>query len=239
MTVKYLDPWKDDKYGKLKGDKSEAYFAVEFSEAVVHKTDDAYIIAGHVTAYTGITRNYKPENELTPGLCAVPIYGKEYEVRKKDKDGNWISEKIAPSIFEKTLYQIIAADEDIWIPREAAISGKLTHVPNGMLAGQDEAQLKGTVSGNNVFTQVDLSGKLPEYAPPTGGGQRKGYSKSYGVSPDEKLAFIIKTLKADTINAATKESNSLAVLTEQFLVEHPEDERFSELYFEVLMACVR
>ncbi len=88
MTVKYLDPYKDDKYGKLKGDKSEAYFGVTFKEAVVHKTDDAYIIAGYATSYKGITRSFKPEQSLTPGLCAVPIYGKEYEIRKKDKDGN-------------------------------------------------------------------------------------------------------------------------------------------------------
>ncbi|MEM7590578.1 MAG: hypothetical protein AAF383_03490 [Cyanobacteria bacterium P01_A01_bin.83] len=51
------------------------------------------------------------------------------------------------------------------MPHEAAISGKLTHIPDGMLNSQDEAQIKGTVSGNNVFTQVDLSGKLPEYKP--------------------------------------------------------------------------
>jgi hypothetical protein len=48
MVVKYLDPYKDDVYGKLRGDKADAYLKVTFDEAKVYKTDDAYILAAYV-----------------------------------------------------------------------------------------------------------------------------------------------------------------------------------------------
>ncbi len=239
MTVKYLDPYKDDKYGKLKGDKSEAYFGVTFSEAVVHKTDDAYIIAGYVEEYKGITRGFKPELPLVPGLCAVPIYGKEYEIRKKDKDGQWTSEKITPSLFEKTLYGLISEDEDSWMPHNAAISLELTHVPNGMLEGKELGQLALSLAGNFDYNQVDLSGSLPEYTPPSNSFKGKGSGKSWGMSPDQRIEFIKKQLQADIKADGYKEARTLAELVDQMLLEHADNENFISIYYDLLIACVK
>ncbi len=239
MTVKYLDPYKDDKYGKLKGDKSESYFGVTFSEAVVHKTDDAYIIAGQVTSYKGITRSFKPELPLNPGLCAVPIYGKEYEIRKKDKDNNWTSEKITPSLFEKALYREISVDEDNWMPHNAALSLELTHVPNGMCGGKNEAEIATFVCGNIKLAQVDLSGSLLDYKPPSGGGQRKAGGKSWGLSPDQRMEFIKKQLQADIKADGYKEGCTLAELVDQMLLEHADNENFITIYYDLLIACVK
>ena len=239
MTVKYLDPYKDDKYGKLKGDKSEAYFGVTFSEAVVHKTDDAYIIAGYIKEYKGITRSFKPEQSLTPGLCAVPIYGKEYEIRKKDKDGNWTSEKITPSLFEKTLYQLISENEDDWMPHNAAISLELTHVPNGMLQDKDLARLALFVAGNFDYRQVDLSNTLPEYTPPSNNFKGKGGGKSWGMSPDQRLDFIKKQLQTDIKADGYKEGRTLAELVDQMILEHADNENFITIYYDLLIACVK
>ena len=239
MTVKYLDPYKDDKYGKLKGDKSESYFGVTFSEAAVYKTDDAYIIAGHVTNYKGITRSFNPGEPLLDGWCAVPIYGKEYEISKKDKDGKWISEKFTPSLFERTLYQIISEDEDDWMPHNAGISLELTHVPNGMLKDKDLAQLALFVAGNFDYKQVDLSGSLPEYTPPSNNFKGKRGGKSWGMSPDQRMDFIKKQLQADIKADGYKEGRTLAELVDQMILEHADNENFITIYYDLLIACVK
>lgn len=239
MTVKYLDPYKDDKYGKLRGDKSEAYFGISFDEAIVHKTEDAYIIAGFAIAYTSIVRGFKPENPLTPGLCAVPIYGKDYEIRKKDKDGNWSSETITPSLFEKALYAAISADEDNWIPHNAAIAFSMTHIPNGMLQGKTEAEASAFATENITLSQVDLSGKLPQYTPPSNNGQRKSGGKSWGISPDEKVAFLKKQLAEDIKADGFTKDSCLGDLVDQLILEHADDDKFSEIYFDMVISCVR
>ncbi len=239
MTVKYLDPYKDDKYGKLKGDKSESYFGVTFSEAVVHKTDDAYIIAGHVTKYVGVTRSFKPGAPLLDGWCAVPIYGKEYEIRKKDKDDKWTSEKITPSLFEKALYGLIQKNEDDWMPHNAAITLKLTHLPNEMCDEKDVTEMATFVFANVHLQQVDLSGSLPEYTPPSNNYKGKGSGKSWGMSPDQRMDFIKKQLQADIKADDYKEGRTLAELVDQMILEHADNENFITIYYDLLIACVR
>ena len=239
MNVKYLDPYKDDKYGKLRGNKSDDYFGVVFDEAVVHKTEDAYIIAGNVTKYTSVVRGFKPELPLSPGLCAVPIYGKEYEIRRKDKDSNWVSDKITPSLFEKALYLEISKDEDNWMPHNAAISFSIKHLPNDMLEGKSETELISLVESNVTVNQVDLSGKLPEYTPPSNNFQRKGNGKSWGISPDEKIAFIKRIVAEDIKDPDVKKSTCLGDLIDQLILEHKGDEQFLSIYMDFVVACVR
>ncbi len=239
MTVKYLDPYKDDPYGKLKGDKAESYLKVSFDEAKVYSTGDSYVVAAFVTAYSGIVRSFKPADPLTPGLCAIPIYGQEYEIREKDFSGTWNSVKYQPSIYEKALYDHIKVHEAFFIPPSGGIKGELTFVPNGICASMDEAALNALVA-TNVKTQViDLSGKLPEYTPPSSYAQRKtgGYSK--GASMDEKLVFLKKQMVADIRESTFTVEDTLAEITDRILKEHSDNQAFIDIYFEMLMAVIR
>lgn len=239
MTVKYLDPYKDDLYGKLKGDKADAYFKVTFDEARVYKTDDAYILAAYVTSYSGVVRNFKPENPLTPGLCAIPIYGKEYEIRQKDKDGNWQGVKYQPSVYEKALYDHITVHNSFWMPEGQGIKGEVSFMPNDMCASMDAPTLAGLVAGNSRTNAVDLSGKLPEYTPPNNNAQRKGGGKSWGMSPEQKLTFIKQQLCADMAASGFTAENSLPLLIKQVIAENPMDGDLVQIYFDTLIACTR
>jgi hypothetical protein len=58
MVVKYLDPYKDDPYGKLRGDKADAYLKINFDEAKVYKAEDAYILAAYVISLQSLKRLY-------------------------------------------------------------------------------------------------------------------------------------------------------------------------------------
>lgn len=239
MTVKYLDPWKDDLYGKLKGDKAETYFKVTFDEARVYKTDDAFILAAFVTAYSGIVRNYKPEDPLKPGLCAIPIYGQEYEIRQKDKDGKWTGIKYQPSIYEKALYDHIAVHTSFWMPEGMAIKGEITFMPNGMCASMDTPSLAGLVAANSRTEVIDLSGKLPEYTPPDNNAQRKTGGKSWGMSPEQRLTFIKQQICADIAASGFTAENSLPLLIKQVMAENPMDNELVQIYFDTLTACTR
>ncbi|PSB11102.1 hypothetical protein C7B62_06640 [Pleurocapsa sp. CCALA 161] len=239
MVVKYLDPWKDDLYGKLRGDKTDAYLKITFDEAQVHKTDDAYILAAFVTAYQGVVRNFKPENPLTPGLCAVPIYGQEYEIRQKDKDGNWTGVKYQPSKFEKALYENIQTHESLWIPEGQGIKGEITFMPDGMCANMDAPTLDGLVAANSQTNPVPLTGKLPAFTPPSGNAQRKSSGKSYGLSPDERIIFIKKQLCNDLASSGFTTENSLPLLIQQMINEHPMDNDLLTIYFDTITACAR
>ena len=73
MTVKYNDPYGNSPYGKLKGDKAEAYFGVLFDEAKIYPTEDGYALAAWCTGFENIQRSFKPENAIDPGLCAIPL----------------------------------------------------------------------------------------------------------------------------------------------------------------------
>jgi hypothetical protein len=238
MVVKFLDPYKDDKYGKLRGDKSDCYFKVTFAEAKVYKTDDAYIIAGHTSGYEGIMRSYKPELPLEFGLCALPIYGQEYEIRRKDGD-NWVADKIKPSIFELAAYKWIKEHELDWID-DKTISGSFTSPPDGMVASMDTAGLNNMVMLNLSFEDIQPTGSLEPYEPPkTYGANGKGGTRSYGMQPSEKYDWIKKQLVADIISPAITGNESMIKLIEQVLIEQPMENDVSSTYFDCLLACIK
>lgn len=239
MVVKYLDPYKDDVYGKLRGDKADAYLKIAYDEAKVYKTDDAYILAAYVTAYQGVVRNFKPENPLTPGLCAIPIYGTEYEIRQKDKDGNWLGVKYQPSKYEKALYENIKTHESLWMPEGEAIKGEISFMPDGMIATMDAVTIDGMVAANSKTEIVPLTGKLPAYTPPNNNAQRKATGKSYGLSPEERIMFIKKQLCADLASSGFTVENTLPLLMSQMINEHVGDGDLIQIYFDTLTACTR
>lgn len=239
MTIAYLDPYKDDPYGKLKGDKADCWFKINFDEAKIYPIETGYVLAGWITGYSGVVRSFKASEPLTPGLCAIPIYNKEYEVREKDKDGSWQSVKYQPSIAETTICRLIDTHKSTWIPEGKGIGGEISFSPDAQLQAFDEPMLKQFIKESCKVETVSLTGKLPEYTPPSGSSQRKGWSGSKGVSLEEKMEFIKKELISSIAASGFTAENSLGVLTNQMILEHPDDERFLEIYFDMLMAIVR
>ena len=240
MVVKYLDPWKDDKYAKLKGDKAESFFKVQFDEAKIYKADDSYILAGYITDYQGVVRSFKPENPITASLCAVPFYGQDYEIRSKDKDGNWKSDKITPSKFERGLYNYLLANEHIYVNNNPVFKGQITHIPNMMCAAYEGDKLTEFVRQNIELVATSESGKLVEYKVTNGSSQRRSFSGGYkGLSPEDKVAFIKKQMEEDVKSIIHKQGQCLADLTNQMIRENSDNPNFIEIYFEMLIACVR
>lgn len=239
MPVKYQDPYKEDPYGKLKGDKADSYFKVTFDEAKIYKTDDAYIIAAYVTAYEGIVRAYKADQMLMPGLCAIPIYGQEYSIRKKDNKGEWTDEKHQPSLFEKALYESIKADEVTLIGDGYVLGGHICHLPSAMLESSTPDQVNNMVAANISFTPKESTGKLLEYKPPTSRSYSKGGGKSWGLSPDQRLEFLKKQLRSDLDLVKLDESSTLSTLTLEMHKELEGNLELTTIYFDMLIACIK
>jgi hypothetical protein len=141
LTVKYLDPYKDDPYGKLKGDKADTWFKINFDEAKLYPTDNGYILAGFFTGYAGIFRNFKASEPLAPGLCALPIYSQEYELWEKGDDGKSKPVKYQPSKFEKALSAYIESTKSDWMPEGKNIGGEISFSPDAQVQNFRETDL--------------------------------------------------------------------------------------------------
>ena len=239
MTIKYNDPYGKREYAQLKGDKSDSFFKIVFDEATLHKAEDSYILYANVTEYQGVVRSYKPENPIEPGICAIPFYGQEYEIRSKDKDGNWQSIKQKPSVFEVALYKHLLANESTYIGDKLSVSGEITHLPDAMCQGMNEASLTPLIVSNCKLTPIPSTGKIPAFELPSSNYKSKSYGGYKNVSPDEKVAFIIKQLEADVRHVDWKSGKTLAELTERMTIEHSENENFISIYFDMLIGCVR
>ena len=205
----------------------------------MHKTDEGFILYANITEYQGVVRSFKPENPLTPGICAVPFYSQEYEVRKKDAAGNWISEKEQPSKFEIAICKNFAESENQFIGEGKALSGHITHLPDAMCMNLDDAAIPPLSEQNALLTPLAATGKIPEFKPPYSGGQRKSGSWGKSVSSEDKVTFLIKQLTEDIKHVDWKSGKNLAELTDQMIVEHADNENFIQIYFDMLMACVR
>ncbi|MDJ0593435.1 MAG: hypothetical protein QNJ72_26195 [Pleurocapsa sp. MO_226.B13] len=147
MTVNYSDPWKDDPYGKIKGNKQTAYFKIILDEAKLYPIDNGYVLAAYVSKYEGILRSFKPERPLEQGLCAIPLYSQDYETRRKEGE-KWISVPQRPSKFEQAICSHIEQNKDVFLDEKLVLSGELTHIPDGMCASLDANALNALVADN-------------------------------------------------------------------------------------------
>lgn len=197
MVIQYNDPWKDKPYGKLKGDKSESFCKIIFDEAQIHKSDNGYVVTAFVTDYQGVVRSYKPENPLTPGLCEIPFYDSEYEVKSKDKDGNWTTEKKQPSKFELALCDFFANSQEDFTSSDSAFKGEITHLPDAMLTTYEGKTLIDFVANNVKLEAITPTGKLPEYKVFKSKSNGNSWGKSKYLTPEEKVEFIVKQMEVD------------------------------------------
>lgn len=239
MTVKYLDPYKDDPYAKLKGDKSGTYFSITFEQARIYPTDNGYVIAGYFTSQDGLQRSFKPERPIEPELLAVPLYDKEYEIRKKVGD-DWKSEKIKPSLFEQAAVAVIAAHKDDWIGEDKAVSGTIKHLPDGMLEDSDKLEIGSTVAKKLALKVCTETGKLKPYSPAS--GSRGGFGKGGGykaITPEARLAAAKAELSAFIKADGFTPDKPLGLLVDQTCNENAGNEEFLNWYFDTLQACLR
>ena len=234
----YQDPWKDDPYGKLKGDKSQAFSRLVFEEGKFYKTDNAYIIAGKITQYTNVVRSYKPELGIMPGLCAVPIYGEEYEIRRKDDSGKWVGDKTQPSAFEKALYSRIKGEEKVWLDENINWGGQLSFVPNMMLENNTQEQIDQLIDANCLLQGITPTGKLPAYSPPKTYRGNSSSGKSYGMTPDQKLEWLKKQIKDDTTLGAQASTDSLIDIVDAYYIENKERYTSLDLAVKILGGCL-
>ena len=56
---------------------------------------------------------------------------------------------------------------------------------------------------------------------------------------EEKVAFIVKQMELDVKDETYKQGQSLADLVDRLIKEHSDNENFIQIYFDMLIACVR
>ena len=239
MTVKYNDPYGNRKHAQLKGDKTDSYFKIIFDEATLHETDEGYILYGNITEYQNIVKSYRATDPIDSGICAVPFYNREYKIRKKDDSGQYQDYVTQPSLFEKALCKYISENEDDIIQHNAGVRGEIAHLPDAMIQDLDDMALLSLVLKNISFEVTDLTGLLPEFTPKSSYQKGKSSWKNFGATMEEKVAFLIKQMEADVKDKTYKQGQCLADLTERLIKEHSDNENFIQIYFDMLIACVR
>ncbi len=236
--IKYFSPWKEEVYGKIRGDKTKAGFKVYFSEAKLLETEEGYILYGWFTGYEGVEKAYKPEEGMQAGLCVLPIYSKTYEVRQKGKDGKYESVKFEPSVFEKWLCDEIKANPDSWMPEGKAIGGNITFTPDSGVAVLPDNVKPQVFRQSFDFETVESTDKVPEYVPKTPQRKGSGGYGSRGISLEEKTAFLKKELAGAVNLKDMPEDVSIAQLVAGAVEYYKDNEKFLVVYFDLLKAIV-
>ena len=246
MTVTYSDPYKSNKFGKIKGSKHDAFFKVVFSEAKLYKHDNAYILAGQYESFIGVPRAYGSE-PINPGLVELPIYGSEYEIRQK-KPGTGLngtkseyeSIKIQPSTAEQLLYKHIEDNPSTYLEDGKCLAGDMAFYPNDNFNSlpDDDSKLKLALGSVNI-NQIEPTGKLEEWQAPKPYSGKSGWNNS-SVTPQEKLVILKKEL-SETVNTHSVRENKdlpVAAYIHQIIKENEDNERFLVCYFDLMKALV-
>lgn len=247
MAILYNDPWKDRKFGKLKGDKKDEYLKVLFDEAKLYKHENSYVLAGEFTAYMGVTHAYNPTTPPSPGLCELPIYGSDYEIRQKKTGTGTNGTKseyetvtLTPSIAEKLFYDQIENNPATYLQDGKSLKGSLTLHPDiDYLNRSDEDRLNYFLSNNSIEI-IDESGKLLTWeAPkPFNKGGYNGYNNR--ISLEEKVSFLKKEL-ASTVgedNYSSDKQLPIAAYVHKIVEENSDNEPFIVCYFDLLNSLI-
>ncbi len=236
--IKYTDPFNNDPYAKLKGDKSDVYLKIEFSEAKLYEVDNGYVLAGNITSYVGAVRAYKPEEPIKPGLCAIPIYDREFELWNKNKDGKNVVSKHLPSLFEKNLTSHLKSNFIPSLGADKALKGSIGFLPNAQLQGLSEFDIAANIPHNCQLEIITATGNLPEYKPYTGSSKKASNGKYYGLTPSDKLVWLKQELVSAIASSNFTEETSLSLLLKQVIYENDKDETFLALYTDMLKTLI-
>lgn len=246
MSIFYSDPYKDRKFGKLKGDKRQNYFKVTFSEAKFYKHENAYILAGQFDGCMGVTHSYTGSITIESGLAELPIYGDEYDYRQKkvgtgvkDVKAEYETIRLQPSIAESLLYKHIQDNPSVYLEGNT-FKGSITFYPDDNYTTMDETERLSHVLKNSILEQVTPSGNVPEWIPPKPYSKGGSYGGYRGISPDEKLEFLKNEL-SETVNTHTVRSDKnlpIAAYIHAILSENSENERFLVTYFDLVKSLI-
>lgn len=246
MSIYYSDPYKDNKFGKLKGDKKQSYFKVGFTEVKLYKHENAYIIAGQFNNYMGVQHSYTGASTIEPGLCEMPIYGSEYDYRQK-KPGTGIKDvkaeyetiQLQPSIAELLLYKHIEDNPSVYLEGNS-FKGDITFYPDDNYTSMNEVDRLAHVLNFTNLENIPTSGQYPEWIPPKPYSKTNSYGGYRGISLEEKLTFL-KSELAETVNEHTIRSDKtlpIAAYIHAILEENSDNERFLVTYFDLLKALI-
>ncbi len=230
----YSDPWKDNPYGKLKGDMTQVWAGLIFDNGKLYHHEDTYVLAANFTGFEGaVVRSFKPEQPIDfPVLATWTIHGKDYTERQKNKDTDkYETVSCKASIHEKLLYQVIS-DNPQWLEKE--ITGKITHSANGQYAGKEEEKL---IDGSLAIEVIEPLGKLPDWTPPKGKGS--GGSWSNKASLEDKVTWLKKELAQGLVGELLREQYvkqppCVHTLVKEIVQQHKDDELFLGAYFDLL-----
>lgn len=230
----YSDPWKDNPYGKLKGDMTQVWAGLNFDNGKLYHHEDTYVLAASFTSFEGaVVRSYKPENPIEfPTLATWTIHGKDYTDRQKNKDTQkYETVSCKASIHEKLLYEIIANNPS-WLEKE--IKGKITHFPDGQYAGKEDKLIDGSIA----LEVIEPLGKLPEWvAPKTYSTNSSNWNNK--ASLEDKTNWLKKELISGLISDSQKEKftaslPSIHMLVWEIVNQHKDNELFLGAYFDLL-----
>lgn len=232
----YSDPFKDDPFGKLKGEMEQVWCTLKFAEAQVYKQDDGYVLAGIWTNFVNVVRSFKPEQAIDYPVKAIwEIHDKDYQVRKKNDEGKYETLTWKASIHEKLLCKLITDNPNLWLSDTKHLKGEITHLNNASYSNQgSNPQLP---INSFQIEQIDPTGNLPDWTPP------KPYSKSWGnnnkVSLEDKEAWLKKELTSAIIDdhlrdKFSKDFPSIHTLLFEIKQQHQNDEMFLGAYIDIL-----
>ncbi|MDJ0536634.1 MAG: hypothetical protein QNJ70_29795 [Xenococcaceae cyanobacterium MO_207.B15] len=243
MSMNYSDPYKDDSYGKILGEKTNAYFKVTFNECKVYQDDDTYVLALDIVETFGVEKKFKKDELPIQGLATIPIHSKDYTVRYKS--GNeWKNRTEKASVHEKLLYQHIEDNPSQWLDPQHNFKGHLSFFPDENYLGNANPQLMPT---SVKIEQITPTGNLPDWKPKAKSSGSNWNNGSKAITIDDKVEFLkkelLQTILDETWKSAIGDTSKLSIgmlvqkLHQERTVEHKE-ESFLLVYLDLLKAIL-
>jgi hypothetical protein len=246
MAITYSDYGKktENDFARIKGDKHEGYFKIIFDEAKVYKHDNSYVLAGYFAIISGVAKF--GNNPINPGLCEVPIYSSEYEIREKNPETKqYESKKCQPSICEKLYYELIDSNAPIEYMQDGkALKGEITFYPDDSFAAFPDEQSKRQFAVNNFKVElINSSGKYPDWTPPKEyrNNGNSGYAPK-GISPGDKISLLKKELGQVMKDPSYKENPGnlpVGAFYEKFIDENRHNPDYVTAFLNALEAIIR
>ena len=234
--IKYLSQWKDNPYARLAGNPINRRCIIIFSKGKFIRQDDGFLFLFWAKEIIGALKTYKPETGIPEGLTAFHLHEKPWELRSKDASGNWNSETIQPTRFEKAFLTTLKEHANIFLPQNKYLEGEFTF--NDQLDEQEIERWFTKWSDSNVpsihkcwnIGHISDDGSLPDY-PATAASSSGKYQGKASVSLLDKRAQLIEAIKKDFLLSDEQSLVSLASIIADTYENSP---KHLEVYLKLL-----